>query len=77
MLKIHIDKYNNHKYIVYRRLKCGWEWIKEGTCGGTTNTKDFLKSHVETHSCSILFKYVHVKKEFRWITIEQGTHHPN
>lgn len=34
--------------------------VKEGTWGGTTNSKGLLKNDVETHSYRSLLKYIHI-----------------
>lgn len=39
---------------------------KEGTMGGTTNTKGHLKNHKETYHSSSFLKYIHIWKESKW-----------
>lgn len=43
--------------------KCRREWeaqVEECIWGGTTNTKGFLKSQVETYHCGSFLKHVHL-----------------
>lgn len=40
--------------------------VKEGVGGGVTNTKDLLKSNMETYHSRNLLKHTHIRKEHKW-----------
>lgn len=42
----------------------------------TTNTKDYLKQHMEIHYCQNFLKYIHICEEFKWSHLIVGENAP-